>query len=639
MKYFILVILYLVFSNSYATECDTRGNRFLPFGPLFSDYNRLHGYRYLGANLYQDNGLIKGASFRIWLPNAQSVELVIFYNGQEIAAHQMQKDYVTQIWGFKIDDAEEGIQYKYRIKDANGDTQYRNDPYSRFVYRDEATGLWYSVLYNQHRYRWRINNFIPATKLRIKEVHVGSVVPDKPHVSYIEMAEFLIPQLKRDNYNAISLLPIQHHNVVESWGYQPGALFSVNFRHGGPDEFKAMIDLFHENGIAVFTDYVPGHASKDWDTGLARIDGTEAYFHEDPRQGEHPEWGTRLYNYDRVEVRDFLLSNAIYWLDEFRVDGYRVDGVASMLYLDYSKQSGQWIPAHDGSNMNYPAINFLQALNREVHSFRPHAITIAEESSGYPGVTSEWGLGFDYMWRMGGMHHIRQFVADEPQHRNLFTIIEPTRWEERFVNYANSHDELAHGKTTYIAMIREQDPVQRYGIARNIELLNAVIYPGHPMNFQGDQFANPEGWNHTVSPRYELLQGGNFHDGFNRFMRELGVLYENEAVLGNHEAWSSHNLVVDNGRQILVQMRIDHLGEPQMIIIQNYSYRNYDEVYVPWPNGEKWKIVFNSDDSKYGGRAVSVTMGTLYNSPMFGSPYNQEIINLPAYSSIVLLRQ
>lgn len=588
-------------------------------------------YKFLGANLAA-NGERNGASFRIWLPNAQKVELLVDRFGWEAAPQPLERQWDTGVWSAFVEGVQAGDRYKYRILDARGQVQYRIDPYARYIVRDND--VWNAMVVNPAGYRWESGEFsLPRHQVRLLEVHPGTLIPGRPNASFREIADYLVPLARRSNYNAISFMPVNHHNVMESWGYQPGGYYSTNFRHGTPDDFKYLVDTLHKHGIGVIIDLVHSHASKDWDTGLGGLDGTQLYFHEGI-MGDHPQWGTYLFNYARWEVRDFLLSNAIFWLDEYRVDGFRIDGVASMLYLDYARNSGEWTPAADGSNNNYAAAAYLRELNRQVHQFRPGVLTIAEESSGYPGVTSTDGLGFDFAWRMGGMHHIRQFLSMDPLFRDLSYILQPVSWNERYVNYVDSHDETAHGKRFYIDMISERDDFARFAQARNVEALINLVYPGLVMNFQGNEFGNRGWWDERTSPNPGLVSGGNLHDRFAHYMSALGDLYLHEEVLQNTDPSSSRTLALDNDRDVIVQARFDRKGEGRLVVVQNFGLWPHGNLAIPVPHGGRWMVVFNSDAAEFGGEGSAPALGKAVAGA--DGAWTVSLDHLPRYATVVL---
>lgn len=597
--------------------------------------DRFRQYKFLGANVTKE-----GTHFALWAPNARHVEVLIESDGWKQSAHLLKKDEATGIWSGMVDHKNDQLKYKYRLIDSNGHEQFRNDPYARFIVRNEHSGVWDSVSWNPRSYQWQTKNFTPPKKMRMMEVNPRTRVPGKTDVNYRELAHHLLPILKESGINTVSLMPITHHNVIESWGYQPGGIFAVNFRHGNPNDLKYFVDLMHKNDIAVLFDVVIGHASKDWDTGLGKLDGTQLYFHEASHLGEHRDWGTYIYNYGRWEVQDFLLSNVKFWAEEYKIDGIRLDGVTSMLYLDYSR------PEHEkaqiwkefGTNINHQAVNFIKLMNQEVKKSFPNFVTVAEESSGWPGVTrkvEEGGLGFDYMWGMGGMHHMRKFLKSAPEHRNLFDILAPEHWNEKYVHYVNSHDETAHGKRRYIEEINGASGTdKKFDFAR---VVTAWLYSlrGRPMLFQGDEIAEVRGWSHNLEVQEHLKQYEP-HAKFQKFVHDLGKFHEKEPAFDRLDQQALQTLNVDNRNQVLTLARFGTRESEHLVIVMNFGSTTHSSYRLPVPAKGHWEVVFDSDASYYGGNGTIVK--TLPTSPVPMHAYQNTMVieNLPAHSVLIL---
>ncbi len=601
---------------------------------LKKDYTRV--YKFLGANKSQN-----GTTFSLWAPNAKNVEVVVEH-GEKYGKHVLTKNEAQGVWTVEVKelDTADNFNYKFRIVDSHGKIQYRNDPLARFIVRNEHSGIWHSVAWDPKSYVWKTKSFVPPKKLRIMEVNPRTRVPGKPDINFRELAHHLVPIMKESSKNAVSMMPITHHNVVESWGYQPGAIFAVNYRHGTPDDLKYLVDYLHQHGIAVFFDQNVGHASKDWDTGLGGLDGTQLYFPEAAHLGEHRDWGTYIYNYARNEVKDFLISSGKFWPEEFKIDGFRVDGVTSMLYRDYSRSQGEkdLIWKEFGTNKNHDAVEFLKNLNSEVKKSFPNFITIAEESSGWPGVTKpvkDGGLGFDYMWGMGAMHHMRQFLGAAPEHRNLFELVAPDAWSEKFIYYVNSHDETAHGKRRFIEQISgASGSSKKFDVARVVTTWMYAMR-GAPMLFQGDEIADVRGWNHNLDVQEHLKQFEP-HRTFQKFVHDLGVLHEKEPAFGRLDEGSMKVLNVDNKNQVLTIARIGESTKDNLIIILNFGDKTILSYKIPVPNKGKWQIIFDSDAKFYGGNGIITSVNSKSSGRMNLFPDTAMINNLPEFSTLIL---
>lgn len=602
-----------------------------------TNHDRSRGYKFFGANITKD-----GTRFSIWAPNAKAVEVILEADGWKIGAHPLTKDPQTGNWSAEIPGVGHNnkLKYKYRLIDANNEVQFRNDPYARYIVRNEATRIWDSVIQNPQSYKWQTQKFTPPKKLRIMEVNPRTRVPNKPNVNFRELAKHLIPILKDSQVNTISLMPITHHNVVESWGYQPGGIFAVNYRHGKPDDLKYFIDQMHKNGIAVIFDIVLGHASKDTDTGIGLLDGTQLYFSKEPYLGEHNDWKTYIYDFRRPEVHDFLLSNVKYWIEEFKIDGMRLDGLASMIFLDFSRNDYEieQIRRQFNTTVNFPAIEFIKRLNTETKKMKPTFITIAEASGAIEKVTfpvEEGGLGFDYMWGMGAMHHMRQFLGSAPEYRDLYHILAPNNWNEKLIFYVNSHDEVANGKQRYIEEIHGASGTdRRFDVARVVTMWMYTMR-GHPMLFQGDEFAEGRWWSEKISTQ-ESLKQYPLHSGFEKFVRDLGSLHEKETAFERMDYDSLEVLNVDNLNKVLTIARKGQKPEDTLLIIMNFGDTTHKVYKTPTPHKGRWEIVFDSDAGFYGGAGTIVQVATRPGPSMNNFEASAGIHNLPARTGLIL---
>ena len=507
---------------------------------LFGEGKHTRIYDKLGAHLITLGGTA-GAHFAVWAPNARRVSVVSDSNSWDGRRHPMRK-LALGVWEIFIPGIEAGEKYKFELLSEYGEVLVKSDP---FGFAFELPPLNASIVVRPE-HRWRDGEWMQARDrqgswfdkpMAVYEVHLGSWarVPEQEdrYLSYGELAARLIPYVKEMGYTHIELLPVMEHPFSGSWGYQVIGFYAPTSRFGTPAEFKAFVDACHQHGIGVILDWVPGHFPKDAH-GLARFDGTSLYEHADPRQGEHREWGTLIFNYGRNEVRNFLLANALYWLNEYHVDGLRVDAVASMLYLDYSRKEGEWIPNRYGGRENIEAIEFIRELNMLTHSEQPGSITVAEESTAWPSVsrpTYVGGLGFTYKWNMGWMNDILQYVHDDPVHRRwshqhlTFSLI--YAFSENFV-LPFSHDEVVHGKGSMFAKVPGDD----WQKAATLRALYGFMYahPGKKLMFMGCEFGQTREWNYDHSLDWHMLDQP-LHAGIRTFVQDLNRVYASEPAL------------------------------------------------------------------------------------------------------------
>ncbi len=520
------------------------------YGRVLTDYD-LHllgegthhrAFEKLGAHRVQV-GTTVGVHFAVWAPNAERVSLIGDFNAWDGRVHPMRLLSSSGIWELFIPNLADGEKYKFEIRTADGRLLKKTDP---FGFAFEAPPQTAAVVRDIANYQWRDSDWMATRRSRgswldrpmsIYEVHLGSWarVPEEHHrsLTYVEMADRLVPYVKSMGFTHIELLPVMEHPFAGSWGYQVHGFFAPTSRFGSPEEFKAFVDRCHDAGIGVILDWVPGHFPKDAH-GLAEFDGTALYEHADPRQGEHQDWGTLIFNYGRHEVRNFLLSNALFWLEEYHVDGLRVDAVASMLYLDYSRQPGEWIPNAYGGRENLDAIAFFQELNALTHGQHPGTITIAEESTSWPGVSRPahlGGLGFTYKWNMGWMHDMLEYVSRDPVHRrwahNLITFSMLYAYTENFV-LPFSHDEVVHGKGAMLDKM-PGDAWQKYATLRTLYGF-MFGHPGKKLLFMGCEFGQWREWSHDGSLDWHLLDDPA-HAGLKRYVQALNWHYHAEPAL------------------------------------------------------------------------------------------------------------
>src|SRR5271166_3896075 len=473
---------------------------------LYSVGNHYEIYEKLGAHLTEINGHA-GVSFAVWAPNAQRVSVVGDFNGWDGRTLSMRKRIEAGIWEIFVPGVGESAHYKYEIRDCFGKVVLKSDPFSFFGQHGVQTA---SLVFNLDRFKWgdtawlgeRKTRYWPKQSVSIYEVHLGSWarVPEENnrYLSYLEFADRLIPYVKEMGYTHVELLPVAEHPFDGSWGYEVTGYFAPTSRFGNPDEFRHYVDCCHQQGIGVILDWVPGDFPKD-SFGLVEFDGTHLYEHADPRQGEHREWGTLVFNFGRNEVRNFLIANGLFWLDKYHIDGLRVDAVAAMLYLDYARKPGQWVPNVHGGRENLEAIEFLKHFNSVSYERFPGIMTIAEESTTWPGVsrpTDLGGLGFGFKWNMGWMHDFLQYMSYEPiyrrYHQGEATFSLTYAFQEHFV-LALSHDEVVYGKGSLLNKM-PGDPWQKFA---NLSMFYAWMYahPGKKLLFMGGETGQWQEWN------------------------------------------------------------------------------------------------------------------------------------------------
>ncbi len=580
---------------------------------LFSEGQHWTLYERLGAHLTEFNG-VKGCCFRVWAPNARRLSVVGEFNGWDGRTHPMRKLVECGIWELFIPGLVEGIHYKFEVLNAHGSIVVKSDPFAFFSQNGLQTA---SLVFNLDRYSWNDQAWMEARKnkewhtapISIYEVHLGSW-RRKPEdrlrpLSYHELADQLIPYVKEMGYTHIELLPVAEHPFEGSWGYQITGYFCPTSRHGNPDDFRHFIDKAHEAGIGIILDWVPGHFPKDIH-GLAEFDGTDLYEHADPRQGEHNDWGTLIFNFGRNEVRNFLISNALFWLDQFHIDGLRVDAVASMLYLDYSRANDQWIPNAYGGRENLEAIYFLKRFNEVCYERFPGIMTIAEESTAWPGVsrpTHLGGLGFGFKWNMGWMHDFLHYMSREPifrrYHQNEITFSLLYAFQEQFM-LVLSHDEVVHGKGSLINKM-PGDTWQKFA---NLRLLYAWMYghPGKKLLFMGGEFGQWSEWNHNRSLDWHLLDDP-LHDGLKRLVQHLNWLYTHEPALYEQDdsydgfQWIDFR---DADQSVVSFQRISKAGS-RIVFVVNATPVVREGYRIGVSQQGFYREVLNTDAQTYGG--------------------------------------
>jgi 1,4-alpha-glucan branching enzyme len=507
---------------------------------LFGEGNHYRLYEKLGAHAATFDGAL-GLHFAVWAPNADRVSVVGDFNQWDGDSHVMGRLGASGVWALFVPGLGHGEKYKYEVRARNGTMVLKADPYATHF---EVPPRSATIAWDLAGYQWRDADWMAAraangrlidTPLSIYEVHLGSWRRglDNGQLTYRDLAAQLVPYVQEHGFTHIELLPVMEHPFAGSWGYQVTGFFAPTSRFGTPEDFKFLVDACHQAGIGVLLDWVPGHFPKDA-YGLIRFDGTALYEHEDPRMGEHQEWGTLVFNYGRHEVRNFLLSNALFWLEQYHLDGLRVDAVASMLYLDYSRQEGQWVPNRFGGRENLEAIEFLRQLNAVVHEQHPGAVMIAEESTAWPAVSRPLytgGLGFTFKWNMGWMHDMLRYMSKDPVFRrwqhNDITFSMLYAYTENFV-LPFSHDEMVHGKGSLFGKM-PGDTWQKFA---NLRALFGYMFghPGKKLLFMGAEFGQTREWNHDASLDWHLLDYAP-HRGVLQLITDLNRLYREERSL------------------------------------------------------------------------------------------------------------
>ncbi len=613
---------------------------------LFNE-GRLHqGYRVLGSRLAKVGG-IEGIRFAVWAPNAERVSVVGEFNRWDGRIHPMAVHGSSGVWELFVPGLPEGVLYKYEIRNRSGALLVKTDPYANlFELRpgtaartgENAAHTWQDAQWLKRRSQW---DWLHAP-LNVYEIHAGSWKrhPDGRFYNYRELTEHLIPYLKEMSYTHVELMPVSEHPLDESWGYQATGYFAASSRFGTPDDLRFFIDSCHLAGIGVLLDWVPAHFPQD-SFALAHFDGTALYEHEDPRLGFHQDWGTHIFNYGRNEVKSFLLSSAHYWLSEFHFDGLRVDAVASMLYLDYSRKANEWLPNKYGGRENLEAIDFLRELNIMVHDDFPGALTLAEESTSWPAVSRPvylGGLGFSMKWNMGWMNDTLKFMQQDPVHRryhlNQLTFSQLYAYTENFV-LPFSHDEVVHGKGSLLSKM-PGDAWQKFANLR-VLLAYQMASPGKKLNFMGNEFGQGPEWRSAWETEWWQLsmephQGiKNLARDLNRLYRDLPALHELDFEQGGF-SWIDCQ---DSEQTLLSFIRRGRNGET-VIAVFNFTPVPRNAYRLGLPFGCAYRELFNSDSQYYGGsnqgNGCDIHAQT---TPWMGLPYSAEI-ELPALSCILL---
>lgn len=625
---------------------------------LFNEGEHRRVYDFMGAHV-RTYGSVTGVLFTVWAPNASRVSVVGNFNCWDGRRHMMRSIGSSGIWEIFIPELKEGDIYKFEIRAANGDIFLKLDPYA---YRTELRPRTAAVVASDKPFEWTDGQWIARREsvnwleqpVNIYEVHLHSwqgpglrqIDPaneDDFH-NYREIAHALADYILEMGYTHIELLPISEHPFDQSWGYQTTGYYAPTARYGKPEDFAYFVNHMHKNGIGVIIDWVPAHFPKD-DFSLGRFDGTALYEHQDPRQGEHKDWGTYIFNYGRHEVRNFLIGNALYWFDKFHIDGLRVDAVASMLYLNYSRNDGEWIPNRYGGNENIEAISFMRRLNELTHEIFPGTLMIAEESTAWPGVTKPTftgGLGYTCKWNMGWMHDSLEYFSKDPvfrsYHHDKLTFSLWYAFSENFV-LPLSHDEVVHGKRSILDKM-SGDYWQKFANARLL-FSYMLTHPGKKLLFMGAEIGQWNEWDCKKSLDWVLLKYP-IHAGLRKALQDLNRIYKQTPSLweddftNNGFEWID---VSDVKQSVLSYIRWNKARTKPVVVVLNctpvvrYNYR------IGVPCGGTWKEIFNSDASIYGGSGIGNGGAVTAENVPFHGRYQSLNLTLPPLGALIFTQE
>ena len=615
---------------------------------LFCEGRHWKLYEHLGAHPKTMNG-VAGTQFAVWAPNAKRVSVIGDFNMWDGRVHPMRNRMESGIWELFIPGLGAHAHYKFELIGPHGQLFNKSDPFAFFSQHGPQTA---SLIWDYHRYQWSDDAWMGERRTRdvyhgpmsIYEVHLGSWkrADGGRMLTYRELADQLIPYVQGLGFTHLELMPVSEYPFDGSWGYQVGGYFAPTSRHGNPDEFREFVDRCHQAGLGVIVDWVPAHFPKDAH-GLARFDGTALYEHADPRQGEHTDWGTLIFNYGRNEVRNFLIANALFWLEHYHIDGIRVDAVASMLYLDYSREGGQWVPNQFGGRENLEAIAFMKELNQQCYTQHPGVMMIAEESTAWGGVSrpvASGGLGFGFKWNMGWMNDTLRYMEKEPIHRKhhhgeaTFSML--YAYDENFI-LVLSHDEVVHGKRALL----DKMPGDRWQKFANLRMFLAWMWmhPGKKLLFMGGEIGQWREWSHDRSLDWEVLFGEE-HKGLQKLVGDLNRLYVSKPALNrlDHEAggfwWLDAN---DWENSLFVFARSAPDGDKAYVVVNatpvpRQGYR------MGVAEGGYYRELLNTDAAAYSGSNAGNAGGvTAEPVPWQGQPFSV-VVTVPPLATVVFSR-
>ncbi|MEA3277458.1 MAG: 1,4-alpha-glucan branching protein GlgB [Pseudomonadota bacterium] len=612
---------------------------------LFGEGRHWHAHRLLGARVHEADG-VAGVLFSVWAPGAERVSVVGDFNRWDGRSHPM-RVHGNGVWELFIPDLAPGVIYKFEIRVGNGDVFLKADPYGRMFEVRPKTA---SIVEPPSAFEWTDEQWLKSradhdwlhAPMSIYEVHLGSWQrgPEGEMLNYRVLGRRLVDYVKEMGFTHIELMPVTEHPYDKSWGYQTTGYYAPTSRFGSPDDFRWFVDHCHENGIGVILDWVPAHFPKDAH-GLARFDSTALYEHEDPRLGEHLDWSTLIFNFGRYEVKNFLISSALFWLEEYHIDGLRVDAVASMLYLDYSREEGQWIPNKYGGRENLEAIDFMRELNETTHGQVPGALIMAEESTSWPQVTKPTylgGLGFDLKWNMGWMNDTLRYIEEEPIHRQYhqgeLTFSMLYAFTENFL-LPFSHDEVTHGKRSMLYKM-PGDEWQRFA---NLRLIYTYMFthPGKKLLFMGAELGQGDEWDSTEVLDWYVLDYP-FHQGVKRLVRDLNALYCDQSALHKQDFdWQGFEWVDCHDAQNSILVYLRQAGDDFVVVALNFTPVPREGYRIGVPEAGRYREVLNSDAEDYGGSGTGNGAQTLQTEPQpwMDRPHSL-VVTLPPLAGILL---
>ncbi|PTQ69335.1 1,4-alpha-glucan branching protein GlgB [Celeribacter persicus] len=627
------------------------------FGPVLGEIDEYllgegthhHIWKALGAHVMEHEGT-QGTHFAVWAPNARRVSLVGDFNAWDGRRHVMRRRGATGVWEIFMPQLGEGTAYKFEVMGAYGDIRLKADPVGFGSQHPPETA---SVVRDISGYGWSDKAWIETRQklqgrdqpISIYEVQLGSwrhKEGGRP-ISYKEAAVELVDYVKQMGFTHIELMPISEYPFDGSWGYQPVGLFAPTIRFGPPHEFRDLVNAAHKAGLGVLVDWVPGHFPTD-SHGLAHFDGTALYEHADPREGFHQDWNTLIYNYGRTEVANFLTSNALYWLEEYHVDGLRVDAVASMIYRDYSREEGQWIPNVMGGRENLEAISMLQAMNTLAYGEVPGVMTVAEESTAYAGVSAPvdaGGLGFGFKWNMGWMNDTLDYMSREPIHRKYhhhqMTFGIHYAFSENFI-LPISHDEVVHGKRSMLSKM----PGNEWEKFANLRAYYGFMWghPGKKLLFMGQEFAQWQEWNHEKEIDWSCLVY-HMHEGVQHLVRDLNMLYRETPALyakdceGDGFQWIEANDAEDS---VYAWVRRGQPGDPEVVVVCNFTPVERMSYKLGFPSEGRWIEALNSDAECYGGGGRGNMGSALAKADAWQGQPAAAVITLPPLSTMIFIK-
>ncbi|NGF56569.1 1,4-alpha-glucan branching protein GlgB [Parapedobacter sp. SGR-10] len=615
---------------------------------LFKAGRHYRLYEKLGSQTVFINGR-QGVYFAVWAPNAQSVSVIGNFNGWNPHSHQLFVRWdESGIWEGVVYDIHIGEVYKYHITTHQGEKLEKGDPFALVAELPPKTASIVGTTW----YKWGDERWMRDRKERnrldrpfsVYEMHIGSWMRDPNHperfLSYREIADKLVPYIKNMGFTHVEFMPLMEHPYYPSWGYQITGYFAASARYGGPQDLMFLIDQLHKNDIGVILDWVPSHFPGDAH-GLWRFDGSALYEHEDPRKGFHPDWKSYIFNYGRNEVRSFLISNALFWLDRYHIDGLRVDAVASMLYLDYSRNEGEWIPNEFGGRENLEAVAFLKEFNEAVYANYPDVQTIAEESTSWPGVskpTYDNGLGFGMKWMMGWMHDTLDYFSEDPIHRKYhhdrLTFATVYAYHEHFM-LPLSHDEVVYGKQSLIYKM-PGDEWQKFANLRALYLY-MFTFSGTKLLFMGGEFGQTSEWNVNQSLDWHLLDYTP-HRGMQQFVKQLNHLYKAEPAL-YEKAFSEAGFewleYGDRDRSVFAYIRKGHDRHNDLVVVLNLTPVVWEDYRLGVPASGNWEVIFNSDEEGFYGSGIDSRNAKSEALPWMGRAHSI-VVSLPPLGGLVL---